>query len=155
MEFLRTNSGVQFLIISFVFGIILIAIPLCLRWEWDHGIIVAIGTALFIAPIVAFGIELWMTQRIVQDVFRAAFGYSMPPHFKDEISRIADQKLICMRHVMWVNIERIDDDDAAASVSPSVAPITMPVRVNVIYRRTIKNIGPYDQEFPRTLTIDD
>jgi hypothetical protein len=101
---------------------------------------VAIGTALFIAPIIAVGIERWMTKRIARDVFRASLGYSMPPHFKNEILRIADQKLICTRHVMWVNMEMIENDN---------------VRVGVIFQRTIKNIGPGDQEFPGVIHIDD
>jgi len=57
MQALRDRLGEIILISSGVLGIILIGVPLWLGWQQDHGITVAIGTALLIAPIVAVGID--------------------------------------------------------------------------------------------------
>src|SRR5437016_4477769 len=90
------------------------------------------GVVLFELPIPA--------RRIAQDVFRAAFGYSMPDHFKEEIKRIADQKLICIRHRMYVRIQPLDHDT---------------VRVTTCVERTIKNIGPGSEYLPGIVHMDD
>jgi hypothetical protein len=63
-KYIREHPGEILLGCSFCFGVLLISLPLWNNWTWDHGIIVALGTALFIAPIVAVGIEQWMTKRI-------------------------------------------------------------------------------------------
>jgi hypothetical protein len=46
MQTLRNHVGAIVLVASGVLGIVLVAVPLWLRWELDHGITVAIGTAL-------------------------------------------------------------------------------------------------------------
>lgn len=140
MRRLRKHLGIIILISSGVLGIILIAVPLWLRWEQDHGITVAIGTALLIAPIVAVGIELWMTKRIAQDVFRAAFGYHFPDDFKAEIDRIASHSVICTRHTMDVKLQPLDDDY---------------LRVIVTIAREYENISATEQSHNSFVWIDE
>jgi hypothetical protein len=106
--YIRQHAGWFILGGSFVLGIALIAFPLCKEWTWDHGIIVALGTALMIAPIIAVGIEKWMTQSIAKDVFRAAFGYGFPDDFKEAIERIASYGVLCTKHIMSVRIRDLD-----------------------------------------------
>jgi hypothetical protein len=139
-KFLEEWKGALLLGGSFLAGAILVALSRTLGWEWDKGFFLELGQALIIAPIIARGIELWMTRRIAQDVFRAAFGYSMPDHFKEEIKRIADQKLICIRHRMYVRIQPLDHDT---------------VRVTTCVERTIKNIGPGSEYLPGIVHMDD
>jgi hypothetical protein len=140
MTTLKEWRGELILGSSFLAGIVLVALSRVFVWEWDKGFALEIGHALIIAPIVARGIELWMTRRIAQDVFRASFGYSMPDHFKEEIKRIADQKLICIRHRMYVHVELLDQDT---------------VRATTRLHREIKNIGPHAEPLPALIHMDD
>jgi hypothetical protein len=116
------------------------AVPLWLQWEKDHGITLAFGTALFIAPIIAVSIEQWMIRRIAQDVFRAAFGYHFPPDFKAEIDRIANHGVICTRHLMEVKLQPFDDSH---------------LRVIVAVARDYANISARDQEMYSLIWIDE
>jgi len=61
-----------------------------------------------IVPIIAVGIEKWMTQGIAKDVFRAAFGYGFPDDFKEAIERIASYGVLCTKHIMSVRIRDLD-----------------------------------------------
>jgi hypothetical protein len=115
--FIRQHAGEVILGGSFVLGIALIAFPLWKDWTWDHGFIVALGTALMIAPIIAVGIEKWMTQRIAKDVFRAAFGYGFPGDFKEAIERIASYGVLCTKHIMSVRIRDLDANHVIIFVS--------------------------------------
>jgi hypothetical protein len=125
---------------SFFIGLALIFISRWFSIQWDGGFIGQVGDALVIAPIIARGIELVMTRRIAQDVFKAAFGYSMPDHFKSEISRIADQRLICTMHRMHLHVELLDGDL---------------VRVTTRIHREITNIGPHNVEWRGMNHIDE
>jgi hypothetical protein len=140
MKKLKEHRGVAILICSFVLGIILIVVPLWQQWEKDHGITLAFGTALFIAPIIAIGIEQWMIRRIAQDVFRAAFGYHFPDDFKAEIDRIASHGVICTRHLMEIKLQTFDDNH---------------VRVIVIAAREFENISANEQDMASLIWIDE
>jgi hypothetical protein len=117
MKILQNHLGAFVLTVSGLLGMALIAAPLWWHWERDHGIVVAIGTALLIAPIVAVGIEQWMTKRIARDVFRAAFGYHFPEDFKTEIARIASHSVICTRHIMDVRLRALDTESVLVIVT--------------------------------------
>jgi hypothetical protein len=137
---IRQHAGEIGLACCFVSGVVLIALPLWNDWTWDHGIIVAFGTALFIAPIIAVGIELWMTKSIARDVFRAAFGYGFPEDFKEAIERIASYGVLCTKHIMSVKIRYLNSDY---------------VSVNVTIERHFKNISARGQEVRAFTWVDE
>jgi hypothetical protein len=139
--YIRQHTGEIILACSFLLGITLIAIPIWFGWMRDRGITAALGTALLIAPIVAVGIEQWMTKRIARDVFRAAFSYHFPNDFKDEIDRIVSQSVICTRHIMDVKIRNIPNTDS--------------VSVTVTVERDLKNIGAKDVNQPVFMWLDE
>jgi hypothetical protein len=82
--------------------------------------------ATVIAGILGFTLEPSMRRAFAKDVFAAAHGYSMPDDFKLEISRIANQRVICIKHIMEV---RIREHDAEY------------VSVNVLVERIFQNIS--------------
>jgi hypothetical protein len=137
---IRQHAGEIGLACCFASGVVLIALPLCNAWTWDHGIIVAFGTALFIAPIIAVGVELSMTKRIARDVFRAAFGYGFPEDFKEAIERIASYGVLCTKHIMSVKICSLDIDY---------------VTVNVMIERHFENISAHGQPVRAFTWIDE
>jgi hypothetical protein len=142
---LKESKGEIILATTFVLGVVFDIFGSWLRYTEPQSlvadIILEVGTALMIASVLAFTIELWMTKRIARDVFRAAFGYSMPEHFKEEIQRIADHRLICTTHRMYVNIELVCGEDA--------------VRVTTNTYREIRNIGPGRETYAGSISVDE
>jgi hypothetical protein len=140
MQTIKDHLGGVILSASGFLGIIFIVVPLWFGWEADHGIMVAIGTSLLIAPIVAVGIERWMIQSIARDVFHAAFGYSFPADFKAEIGRIVNHGIICTRHIMDVKLRAFDSES---------------MLVIVTAERHFKNISSSDQSHAGSIWIDE
>jgi hypothetical protein len=98
------------LLIFFIFGAILIALPHLGKWEWDYGIAPEIGVALLTAAILGFTIDRWMKAELRTDAFLAAIGHILAPEFRAEVSRIVGYKLICERHVLLVDIELVESN---------------------------------------------
>jgi hypothetical protein len=80
-------------------GLACIIVPLRVSWN-DYGILEELGKAPIIAFVLGITIEPWMRKGLARDVFSAAFGYSMPDDFKEEIIRISSQRTICTKHIM-------------------------------------------------------
>jgi hypothetical protein len=110
----------------FILGCAEIVVPIQLGWTWDRGLLLEFGKAFVIAGILGFTIEPWMRKALARDVFSAAFGYYMPNDFKAEIARITSGRKICIKHIMDVKIEEIDQNS---------------VRITLLVERHFTNIG--------------
>jgi hypothetical protein len=137
----RNYPGELLLLALFIAGLILIISPLYWRWELDHGVSLALGTALLTSCIVTVTVELWMSRRIARNVFKAAFGYPMPDHFQREILRIADQRLISRRHIVYMKITPLCGGEM--------------VSVDITTHREITNIGPRSESITPQLHLDE
>jgi hypothetical protein len=101
-----------------------------------------LGTALFIASILGFTIDWWLTKRIAEDVFLAAMGYELPNELREEVRHVYGDRLICTEHVQTVWIEKIKDEENFLTVTVGL-------------ERTIKNIGSTSQTVPIVTSIDE
>jgi hypothetical protein len=139
-DHIRDHPGELLLGGSFLLGILLLVLPGWNKWTCDRGIITEFGIAFLIAPILAIGIEQWMTKRIARDVFRAAFSYQFPPDFKDEITRIASHGVICPKHIMMVKLTKLANEN---------------ISVTVTIERHFENVSATDQSVRAFIWIDE
>jgi hypothetical protein len=121
-------------------GFGLIIVPAVLAWTWDVGIIHEVGIALLAAAILGFTIDRWMKAEIRTDTFKAALGHVMRPEFRTEVARIIGYKLICERHFLFIEIEKVDDDT---------------VRITSAVERTIRNTSAHAEKIKNYLHIDE
>jgi hypothetical protein len=121
--------GIAYMVLSYVFEL-----------RWAHELLTELSYALIIFGLLGLSLEVWMRQAFARDIFRAAFGYHMPPDFKDEISRIAEQRIICIKHIMDVKIREVGKES---------------VRVTFAVERHLRNIGNYSAGQKAYLELDD
>jgi hypothetical protein len=99
-----------------------------------------LGKAFVITGILGFTIEPWIRRALARDVFSAAFGYTMPDDFKEQLKRIADYKVLCTKHRMYVRIKDASDGH---------------VRVTITVERTFSNIGTSSVPIKAMVWIDE
>lgn len=98
------------------------------------------GTAVFIAAVLGFTIDWWLTRQITEDVFRAAMGYELPDDLKNEIRFVYGNRILCDEHIQTVLIEPLDANF---------------VKVTVGLERRFKNIGQTNQTLSLGIGIDE
>jgi len=99
-----------------------------------------LGIALLSAAILATTIDIWVTTKIVRDVFRAAVGHILPPELRDEVHWISNFK--CITHHCECNF---DIEDIGSGV----------VKLTLEYDTELSNITSTTQNVERLFTIDD
>lgn len=121
-------------------GLALIHFPHAWGWTtWGH-ILRDVGIACITTAVLGFTIDRWLKLDIAVDVFKAALGYVLPDEFRDEVRRISNYKFVCEKHILIVEIEKIDADT---------------VRATLMIERTIKNISSATLPLKNKLDIDE
>ena len=128
------------LVILGVVGIALVFAPAFFEWQWDHGVVSAIGTALLVSAFLGATIDRWMKTELSKDAINAAFNFVVPPEYISEIRRILSYHFLCVQHEMHYKIMKLDDNS---------------VRVETSMERRIKNIGHAPEIFTPILHLDD
>lgn len=108
--------------------------------DWAHGLARDVGIALATTAVLGFTVDRWLKLEIAVDVFKAALGYVLPEEFREEIRRISNYKWICEKHLLIVQIDRLDPDT---------------VKATIMVERTIKNISSGVMSFQNVLDIDE
>jgi hypothetical protein len=75
-----------------------------------HDLILAVGTALIIAAVLAATVDQWLKQRLLRDAFKELFGWLLPEQLREELSWVYEQPLLCDRHELILRLTEADDD---------------------------------------------
>lgn len=109
------------------------------EFDW-RGILRDTGVAFLVAGLLTFSIEWSLRNELVQDVFKAALGYVLPPELKDEVSWVIGAKFLCEKSICTFGIEH---------VSPGVVKLTTETQ------RDVKNITGNAEKLSGYISIDD
>jgi len=90
-------------------GLVLVAVPPSLKWQWDRGVSIALGQSLLIAALLAFTIDRWFRQDFAKDVFYGVFGGILRPEFRDEVKWLTSFKLLAIRSYCYIRIDDLAD----------------------------------------------
>jgi hypothetical protein len=121
-------------------GLILVFVPATFELSWYGSIFRDIGIACLTTSILGFTFDRWLKLDIAVDVFRAALGYFLPEEFRGEVRRISNYKFLCEKHVLTVQVDKLDRDT---------------VRATMMLERTIKNISSETLPYKNSLDLDE
>jgi hypothetical protein len=122
------------------FGIIGILSADLIPWVWTHAPLHEISDSLLTAAILGATADRFFHAELSRDVFRAAFRYVLPDEIKEEVNRIINYRLICVRHDSSITIERLENGL---------------IRVIMKSERKIKNISKHTETVKNLLNVDD
>lgn len=108
--------------------------------EWIKRLVVELGSGLFTAGILGLTVDTFFKRQFARDVFQAAFRYVLRPELKEEVGRIIGYKLLCIRHLLVVEITPMDADH---------------VRVTIKVERDIENISRHPEPIRNLFQIDE
>lgn len=99
-----------------------------------------IGTAIIVAAVLAGTIDQYFKRRLLEDAFKAVFGYVLPEYFREELNRIARSVFITNRAKLQLDIKKIDEDQVETTWSVD---------------RELENISDQTQIFEFKIGLDD
>jgi hypothetical protein len=121
------------LVIFFLLGILLIAVPAALNIERDFGITREIGVAFLTASLLGISVDIFLKRGIARDAFEGAVGYVLPAEIKEAVHSLAGIDWFAEEFSLTATLEIVEDDLIRATVKlrkvmRNITNMTQPIR---------------------------
>lgn len=130
------------MITCFFVGLLLIILSHYVPWYICQIVISHIGTAFIVVTIVGFTVEYFLKQQLMQDVFKAAFGYVLPKELVPELQWLCDQTIVTTDNKWDIELKYLDNDKDAIIYHAKSTQVR-------------ENYGSYPKEIKPSISIDE